>query len=244
MFKNKNFPIKNYYLGSRFKDSEIERALKKNGFKYLKSKNFYKIIAKAIVRGKIIARFDGKMEYGPRALCNRSILYMAKDKNVNTWLNNKLGRTEFMPFAPVLFFEDAKVMLQDFDDTNFIASKYMTITYKVTNLCKKIAPAVVHIDGTARPQIIEKKDNKSMYKILSEFKKLNKYSIMVNTSFNMHEEPIVRTPSDAIRAVLKSDIDILSIGEFVAYNNKVNVQQILNLNNSTKLQVIFHPLFT
>ena len=102
------------------------------------------------------------MEYGPRALCNRSIIYGASDKSVNQWLNNRLKRTEFMPFAPVVRDVDFKdYFIADYDDLR--AFQFMTITCNVTEKCIKEAPAIVHVDSTARPQLVTKEINKSLY---------------------------------------------------------------------------------
>ena len=157
------------------------------------------------------------MEYGPRALCNRSILYKADDPQVNTWLNQRLKRTEFMPFAPVLLREDAPRFLVHYSSEHSIAASYMTITYDVTDLCKATAPAIVHVDGTARPQLVDRETNPSMFGILTEYKKLRGFSIMVNTSFNMHEEPIIRTPSEAVESVKQAELDVLAIGDYLAF---------------------------
>src|SRR6185312_12684404 len=145
-------------------------------------------------------------EYGPRALCHRSIFYKADDPQVNTWLNTRLKRTEFMPFAPVMLREDAPRFLRDYDDSHSLAARYMTVTYDVTDACRACAPAVVHVDGTARPQIIDADADAAAYRMLTAYKKLRGFSVMVNTSFNMHEEPIVRTPSEAIESVRQAGL--------------------------------------
>jgi carbamoyltransferase len=172
-----------------------------------------------VAEGKIVARFTGRMEYGPRALCNRSILYRCDDPAVNTWLNTRLKRTEFMPFAPVMLREDAPRLLKGYTADRSIAASYMTITYDVTDLCKEKAPAIVHVDGTARPQIVDRDVNPSMFDILTEYKKQRGFSIMVNTSFNMHEEPIIRTPDEAVESVKQAELDVLAIGDYIATRN-------------------------
>jgi carbamoyltransferase len=214
----RNQPIADVYLGSEYTDAEIESALEGSGFDWRRSACVEQEVAGQVAAGKIVARFNGRMEYGPRALCNRSILYKADDPDVNTWLNHRLQRTEFMPFAPVLLREDAPRFLKDYDEARSIAARYMTITYDVTDLCKAQAAAIVHVDGTARPQIIDEAANPSMFGILTEYKRLRGFSVMVNTSFNMHEEPIIRTPDEAIESVKQAGLDVLAIGPFVAFN--------------------------
>lgn len=213
----RNQPLTDVYLGTGYSDAEIEAALKVSGFRWHRSAGIEREVAEQVEAGKIVARFSGRMEYGPRALCNRSILYKADDPGVNTWLNQRLKRTEFMPFAPVLLREDAPRFLVNYDAAHAIAANYMTITYDVTDLCKQTAPAIVHVDGTARPQLVDREMNGSMFGILSEYKKLRGFSIMVNTSFNMHEEPIIRTPSEAVESVKQAELDVLAIGDYLAF---------------------------
>lgn len=212
----RNQRLTDVYLGTGFTDDEIERALNASGFTWRRSTALEREVAEQVSAGRIVARFTGRMEYGPRALCNRSILYRCDDPAVNTWLNKRLKRTEFMPFAPVLLREDAPRFLRNYDANASIAASYMTITYDVTDLCKEKAPAIVHVDGTARPQIVDREINPSMFGILTEYKKLRGFSIMVNTSFNMHEEPIIRTPDEAVESVKQAELDVLAIGDYIA----------------------------
>ena len=153
------------------------------------------------------------MEFGPRALGNRSILCSAKDPAINNTLNKKLGRTEFMPFAPIILDKFAKDYLNINNELDNY--KYMTITCNCKPLMISKAPASVHVDKTARPQIVSQKENRRLYKILSEYYKLSGVPVLINTSFNMHEEPIVFTPEDAIRAFLDGNLDYLIINNFV-----------------------------
>jgi carbamoyltransferase len=213
----RNQPLADVYLGTGYTDAEIEAALRSSGFRWHRSAAVEREVAEQVEAGKIVARFSGRMEYGPRALCNRSILYKADDPLVNTWLNQRLNRTEFMPFAPVLLREDAPRFLENYDPKHSVAASYMTITYDVTDLCKRTAPAIVHVDGTARPQLVDREINPSMFGILTEYKKLRGFSIMVNTSFNMHEEPIIRTPSEAVESVKQAELDVLAIGDYLAF---------------------------
>lgn len=202
------------YFGPDFSDQEIREALKKYSLTYTKEKNIAKTVAKLIAKGNIVARFNGRMEYGPRALGNRSILYQTTDKSVNDWLNKRLKRTEFMPFAPVTLDKYASKCYKNLTGAEYPA-RFMTITFDCSEYMKKLSPAVVHVDGTARPQIIRKIDNPSYYAIIEEYYKLTKIPSLVNTSFNMHEEPIVCTPDDAVRSFLRGGIDYLAIGDFL-----------------------------
>jgi len=154
------------------------------------------------------------MEYGPRALGNRSILYHAREPEVNQWLNTRLGRTEFMPFAPVTLFEAREKCYHNIKGAEH-AAEFMTITFDCTDFMRESCPAAVHVDGTARPQLIRREVNPGYYDILTEYEKLSGIPSLINTSFNMHEEPIVNSPEDAVRAFLQGALDYLAIGPFL-----------------------------
>lgn len=206
--------LENVYLGPGFSNEEIEHALIRKNCTYQRYDEIEKKIAELLAQGHVVARFNGRMEFGPRALGNRSILYPATDPSVNVWLNKRLGRTEFMPFAPVTLAEYAEKCYKNLKGAEYTA-KFMTITFDCTDYMKKVSPATVHVDGTARPQLISEKENPGYYKILKEYYKITGIPSIVNTSFNMHEEPIVCTPNDAIRAFKKGHLDYLAIGDFL-----------------------------
>ncbi len=172
-------------------------------------------IARLLADGAVVARFNGRMEYGPRALGNRTILYQATDPSVNYWMNDALKRTEFMPFAPIVMAEHADKCFLNVDGAENTA-RFMTITFDCTDWMAKTFLGVVHVDNTARPQLVSEKDNPSMYRILAEYHKLTGYPVLINTSFNMHEEPIVCTPCDAVRAFKLGHLDYLAIGNYIA----------------------------
>lgn len=205
--------IESLYLGPSYTDNEILTALKANGVKYTKPNDIEKKIAQELANGKVIARYDGAMEFGPRALGNRSILYQTTDKSVNDWLNKKLQRTEFMPFAPATIWEKREEEYLNLEGAEKPA-KFMTITFNCTDVMKKRSPGVVHLDGTARPQLVKKEDNPSYYKIIKEYYELTGIPSIINTSFNMHEEPIINTPAEAIKAYKKSKLNHLAIGPY------------------------------
>ena len=154
------------------------------------------------------------MEYGPRALGNRSILYHAREPEVNQWLNHQLGRTEFMPFAPACLAEEAQNLFVGIEGCEK-TSEFMTITFDCTDAMKQHSPAAVHVDGTARPQFVTAQSNDSFHQILGHYYALTGVPVLINTSFNMHEEPIVCSPADAVRAFLLGNIDYLAIGSFL-----------------------------
>jgi carbamoyltransferase len=199
------------YLGPEFSTDEIKREIDSEGLTYEFHEDVEKEIARLLASGYVVARFEGRMEYGPRALGNRSILYQTTDPSANEWLNKCLVRTEFMPFAPATLIEDAEECYIGIDGAKD-AARFMTITFDCKEFMKDNCPGVVHIDGTARPQLVDKDDNPSFYRIIKEYKKLTGVGSIINTSYNMHEEPIVCTPGDAIRAFKLGHLDYLAIG--------------------------------
>jgi carbamoyltransferase len=206
-----NEPIGSVFLGPSFDDAAIAEALTKAMLPFTRYTPIEPKIAGLIAAGKVVARFDGRMEYGPRALGNRSILYHAMEPAVNQWLNQRLGRTEFMPFAPATLMEHRHDCYLNIDGCEHAAT-FMTMTFDCTEKMKQTSPAAVHVDGTARPQLVSAESNPSFYKVLKEYHALTGIPSVINTSFNMHEEPIVCTPDDAIRAFLQGNLDYLAIG--------------------------------
>jgi len=206
--------ISNAYLGPDYSDAHIEQALMAEGLQFSRPENLAAEVAALIHGGEVVARFDGRMEYGPRALGNRSILYHAREPEVNQWLNTRLGRTEFMPFAPVTLFEAREKCYHNIKGAEH-AAEFMTITFDCTDFMRESCPAAVHVDGTARPQLIRREVNPGYYDILTEYEKLSGIPSLINTSFNMHEEPIVNSPEDAVRAFLQGALDYLAIGPFL-----------------------------
>lgn len=207
-------PLADVFFGPSFTEDEIAEALRTAQLPFDRYTPIEPKIAALIAAGKVVARFDGRMEYGPRALGNRSILYHAKEPEVNQWLNQRLGRTEFMPFAPATLYEHRHECYNHIDGAEY-AAQFMTITFDCTPQMKRDCPAAVHVDGTARPQLVTATSNPSFYRILTEYYRLTGIPSIINTSFNMHEEPIVCSPDDAIRAFLAGNLDYLAIGNFL-----------------------------
>lgn len=172
-------------------------------------------IAALIAQNKVMGFFSGAMEFGPRSLGARSVLAPAKHYDINDTLNKRMKRSEFMPFAPVMPHERAQDVLCGKLAGSEFAAEFMTITYEVQKKYRQLAPAVVHVDGTARPQLIRKEKHPLYHDVLVEYEKLTGVPILVNTSFNMHEEPIVNTPEDAVRAFQQGCVDVLAIENFL-----------------------------
>lgn len=203
------------YFGNGYDERAIAEAVSAAGLTATPHPGNVEVeIAELLSRGKVVARFNGRMEYGPRALGNRSILYQPGDPSVNDWLNELLRRTEFMPFAPSSLDEHSSRLYQNANGA-LDTARFMTITFHCTPWMVERCSGVVHVDQTARPQVVGRDDNPSYYRIIDEYRKRTGVPVIINTSFNIHEEPIVRTPDDAIRAFLDSSLDYLAIGDLL-----------------------------
>lgn len=198
-------------LGSRYDITNIKNLNIKHSI--IECRNIFQFIAEQLKKNKIIGIFEGKIEYGPRALGNRSIICSAENISINEQLNMKLKRSDFMPFAPCVMAND----FYDLFETNLKPEdfEYMTFTCKTKKICEDIVPAIVHIDKTARPQAVFENSNNFLYKILKEYKKISGVGLLINTSFNVHEEPIVETFTDAIKSAEMSKLDFLILERFV-----------------------------
>jgi carbamoyltransferase len=164
--------------------------------------------ARRLTAGQLGAIYTGRMEYGPRALGARSILANPSRRETHDLLNKRLARSEFMPFAPVIAAEKASTVF-DINDVNSYACRFMTITCNVKPQWRDRIAAVVHIDGSARPQTIERDTNPLYYDILAAFERESGLPVLVNTSFNVHEEPIVNKPSECLKALADGRIDFV-----------------------------------
>ena len=164
--------------------------------------------ARRLNAGQLGAIYTGRMEYGPRARGARSILANPSRRETHDLLNKRLARSEFMPFAPVIAAEKAATVF-DITAVNAYACRFMTITCNVKPQWRERIAAVVHVDGSARPQTIERETNPLYYDILTAFERESGLPVLVNTSFNVHEEPIVNKPSECLQALLDGRIDFI-----------------------------------
>lgn len=207
--------LKSVYWGPAYDSAEIQATLEKHGlnFKLLSSDELIEKAAQAIHAGRVVGWFQGRMEFGPRALGNRSMVARPTDPSINNWLNARLDRTEFMPFAPSVLADYAPSVFEKID-TSAHAAEFMTITYDVKPEWQERIPAVVHIDGTARPQFVLRETNPLYYQLIDRYRQLSGIPLVLNTSFNVHEEPIVCRPEEAIKAYEEKRVDCLAIGNF------------------------------
>ena len=201
----------NIYVGPEYSNDEIKSFLGKNKISYdfLEREQLLKNSAKLIAEGNIVGWYQGKMEWGPRALGNRSILADPRDEKMKDVLNEKIKHREsFRPFAPSIL-EDYISEYFDMDRP----SPYMLFVAKVKKPDK--IPAVTHIDGTGRLQSVSKEVNPLYYDLINEFYKLTDIPVIINTSMNVMGEPIVNTPEHAYNMILKTDMDYLVMGNYL-----------------------------
>ena len=213
--------LEDVYWGPEYSNDEIRAALDEAGLVYEYHEDIERVVARILADGEVVARFNGRMEFGPRALGNRSILYQPTDPSVNDWLNKKLRRTEFMPFAPSTLYDEAEKNYINEKQCSYPA-EFMTITYDCRDEMKEKCPAVVHVDGTARPQLVSERSNASYWKVIKEYQALTGLSSIINTSFNIHEEPIVCTPFDAVRAFKLGHLGNLAIGNYLVRGDQLS----------------------
>jgi carbamoyltransferase len=205
------FRLEHVYLGPEYDEAAMLRAVRGTGLDARRYDAIEPVIAEKLAEGRVVARFHGRMEFGPRSLGNRSILYHCGDASVNDWLNKRLDRTEFMPFAPATLEEEVHESYLGIRGAEHTA-EFMTITSDCSEKFRRECPAAVHVDGTARPQIVRRATNPSFHRVLEEYRALTGVGSVVNTSFNMHEEPIVCTPEDAVRSFVRGHLDYLALG--------------------------------
>lgn len=199
------------YQGCCFENGEVEKAIKDEELEFclVEDEDLYDKIAHSLFNGSIVGWFQGRMEFGPRALGNRSILADPRDHSMKDRVNARVKyREAFRPFAPVITQDDAS---RFFKDTN---SPYMMFTTQVKTSMTLI-PAVTHVDNSARIQTVTEVSNKRLYRLLKSFEKYSNIPILLNTSFNVMGEPIVCTPIDAIKTFKASGIDILVINNYI-----------------------------
>ena len=232
--------MKGSFLGPQYSQVDIENSLKecKAEFEILNDKDIIKKTANALANEKTIGWFQGRMEFGPRALGARSIIADPRLAKMQKNLNLKVKyRESFRPFAPSVLRED----LQDWFELNY-DSPYMLLVAQVKkSRCKEMTleeqklfgiqklnvkrseiPAVTHVDYSARIQTVNKETNPKYYDLINEFKKITGCPILVNTSFNVRGEPIVCTPKEAFKCFMGTELDILVIGNCFLYKEKQN----------------------
>jgi len=208
----RRYQMQHVYYGPEYSDSEILRDLEVAGCKYekLTEEDLIDKTVEAIAQGKIVGWFQGRMEFGPRALGNRSILADPRRKDMKDILNSRIKyREPFRPFCPSILAERAG----EYFETDY-PSPFMVMAYKIKAQQRDRIPAVTHGDKTGRLQTVEHKVNSRYWKLIHKFEEVTGVPVLLNTSFN-ENEPIVQTPAQAIDCFLRTRMDVLSIGEFL-----------------------------
>jgi carbamoyltransferase len=207
----RGFVMEHAYWGPEYSESEMQRAIGASGLKFRRVDDVERQTARLLSEGHVIGWYQGRMEWGPRALGNRSILADPRRAEMKEIVNSRVKfREPYRPFAPSVLEEDVG------DYFHFTgASPYMTFVCRVRDDRKESIPAVTHVDGTARIQTVSRKHNARYWKLLNEFKTLTGVPILLNTSFNVKGEPIVCTPDDAVRCFLNTEMDYLVLGDTI-----------------------------
>jgi len=203
--------MKQVYLGQKYDDKEIELVLSTYKLRYSKLGDVATTAADLLAAGKILGWFQGRMEFGPRALGSRSILADPRDPKMNAKVNNAVKFREWWrPFAPSMLAEAAADYLENSAD-----SPFMIMTSQVKPEKRSTIPAVTHVDGSARPQTVTEDRNPLYWRTIKTFGERTGVPVIMNTSFNLRGEPIVSTPTDAIRTFFSSGMDALIIGNYL-----------------------------
>jgi carbamoyltransferase len=198
------------FLGPAFGDGEIEEFLKQAKLPYHRADDIAGAAADLLAQNKVLGWFQGRMEFGPRALGARSILASPIDADMQARLNLIKDREDFRPVAPVVLEEDVAEWFVDGH-----AAPFMVFVFDVRPDRADRIPAVRHVDGTARVQTINRAQNAPYYDLLQAFRKRTGVPVLINTSFNTRGEPIVCTPRDAVESYLTTPLDALAIGPFI-----------------------------
>jgi len=206
-----NYVMNNAYLGPSYSESEIQKSITQQGLAYKYQPHIAETVADLIVNGQIVGWFQDRMEIGPRALGNRSILADPRISAMKDRINSRVKHREsFRPFCPSIL-DEAK------DDymTGAIQSPFMTIAFQAKPGIRDTVPAVVHVDGSMRPQTLTETANPKFYKLIRAFASKTNVPVVLNTSLNVMGEPICCTPKDAINCFLTTDLDAIALGNFL-----------------------------
>lgn len=204
-------PTKDVFFGPEYSDEECFNESKNWKVKLVRDFIDYDFLSNLIIDRKVIAIHNGKLEFGPRALGNRSVVMETTNESNHLYLNKRFGRSETMPFAPIILQDQAKKV---FNITNSeFAAEFMTVCYNTKEEWIEKIPAVIQkSDKTARPQIVNQDKHPIFYNILKSYHDKTNIPVLLNTSFNGHGEPIVNTPAEAFAHLEKGSIDYLLIG--------------------------------
>ena len=207
--------LRHVYLGPAVTEEAAGAALEAAGLSAEHCADIDARVAALLARGRVVARVTGRMEYGLRALGHRSVLAPAADPGIHQRLNRRLERSAFMPFAPACAAEVAADCFRDYGAGVDGAARFMTISLDATDAMRAACPAGVHVDGTARPQVVHADAAPGLHRILGLYREATGLPAVLNTSFNIHGEPIVGGAEDALRVFSRGAVDALALGPFL-----------------------------
>jgi carbamoyltransferase len=203
--------IKDAYFGNGYSRDIISNTILKSGIDAEKHDNVFNETAELLEAGKVVGWYRGRMEFGPRALGNRSILANPKPEWMKDLVNEKVKHREsFRPFAAAVLLEDANEYFE-----NLVESPFMLKVFKIKDKYKNIFPAIIHVDNSCRVQTVSKENNPDFYKLLLSIKERSGHGIILNTSMNDAGEPIINTPEEAIRLFKKTKIDVMVLEDYI-----------------------------
>jgi carbamoyltransferase len=206
------------FLGPSYSGDDIVRALEEHNLPVFRSADVAGDTARLLAKKKVVGLFQGRMEFGPRALGNRSIIADPRHDDMKDIINLKVKHREsYRPFAPAILKERC---LEFFE--NDYNSPYMLLVYKVRANKRHLIPAVVHEDGTGRIQTVVRESNPRYYDIIKAFERITGVPVILNTSFNTQGEPIVCSPSDAIKCFLGTEIDVLVLEDYIVEKEQLS----------------------
>jgi carbamoyltransferase len=206
----KRFVMRHAYYGDEFSADEIEDAIRNSGFVYERQKDISGTVAELLAKGNIVGWFQGRMELGPRALGNRSILADPRDEKIRDKVNRLKGREFWRPLAPSFIMDNVDDYIE-----GVYPSPFMALVFKIKEEKINEIPAIVHVDNTCRLQTVEKEINPEYWGLINEFKKETGIPCLLNTSMNIAGLPIACTPADALFTLEKMGHDYLAIGDFL-----------------------------
>lgn len=208
-------PLEDIYLGPSFSDSEVKKVLENTNYNYEFVENIEKKVAESVAEGEIVARCKGMMEFGARALGNRSILADPSNRDVVPIINDMIKNRDFwMPFAASILKERETDYIKN---PKNVEAPYMILAFDTTDKWREMIAAIHPADLTIRPQIVRKEYNPEYYKILKEFENRTGRGVLLNTSFNLHGYPIVYGPKEALWTFKNSDLNYLALGNYFIY---------------------------
>jgi len=215
----RKYIMKHGYYGAEYNNKEIEKFLKENNIVYEKYDNeqdLLNVVANNIIAGKVIGWFQGRFEWGPRALGNRSIIADARRADMKDIVNTKIKfREPYRPFAPSVLVEYASDWFEISEAEKHYPARFMLYVVDIKKDKQKLIPAITHIDGTGRLQTVFKEENPRYWNLINNFYQKTGVPLILNTSFNLKGEPIVTSPIDAYSTFVRSGIDILVLGNYI-----------------------------